>query len=78
MKLAPTTEKVSVKWFVWAQGEKLPKKSGMLGYKGFDAQCSCGYETRTGGGVYSWVKEDIETHKLLEHGYEWLVKGIDY
>lgn len=78
MKLVPTTEKVNVKWFVWAQGEKFAKKTGMVGYKGFDAECSCGYETRTGGGVYTWVKDDIETHKVLEHGYKWQVRGIDY
>ena len=43
MKLVPNQEKVSIKWFVYAGGEKFPKESSMRGYVGYDFECSCGF-----------------------------------
>jgi hypothetical protein len=72
MKLVPTTEKVTIKWFVYSMGTKLSRTSSMRGsWDGYDASCSCGWESKTGAGVKSWVTELVETHKSLEHNYEW-------
>jgi len=71
MKQVPTTEKVQIKWFVYAMGEKFPKQSGMSGFNAFDATCSCGWESRTGGAIYRCVKEEVELHKSIKHNYEW-------
>ena len=69
MKLKATDQKVTIKWFVWSQGEKFARNSTMRGTWGYDAECSCGWDSKTGGGVYSWVKDLVETHKIQEHGY---------
>ena len=67
MKQVPTNERVQIKWFVYSMGEKFPKQSNMSGFNAFDAACSCGWESGTGGGVYKWVKEEVELHKAIAH-----------
>jgi hypothetical protein len=69
MKLIATTEKVQIKWFVWFDGNKYTKKTGMVGYQGYDAKCSCGWESRTGGAFKSCVETDVQVHKMMEHNY---------
>lgn len=71
MKIFPTTEKVQIKWFVWSMGQMLPHDSSMRGNWGWDAKCSCGWETRTGGAIKSNVREKVELHKLMEHNYSY-------
>jgi hypothetical protein len=73
MKLVPTTEKVQIKLFVYSMGEKMPHTSSMRGNWGFDFVCSCGYESKTGGAVRSWINEAIQKHKWLDHDYSWKV-----
>lgn len=73
MKLVATDTKVTIKWFVYAGEEKIARTSSMRGRWGYDAECSCGYETKTGGGVRTWVESMIEDHKRLEHNYTWKV-----
>ena len=58
-----------ISWFVWADGEKIPHTSGMRGTWGHDARCSCGWETRTGGAVKSYVQRLVDDHKFdVAHG----------
>jgi hypothetical protein len=71
MKLVATDTKVTVKWFVWSAGEKMPRTSSMRGTWGYDAECSCGYETKTGGGVRTWVADLMEDHKRTAHNYRY-------
>ncbi len=71
MKLRAAGEKVSIKWFVWSGDVKMPYESSMRGQWGWDATCSCGWETRTGGAVRSWVLQAVQDHKKYEHGYEY-------
>jgi len=71
MKLVATDQEVTIKWFVWSAGEKMRHTKSMRGAWGYDAQCSCGWETKTGGGVRSWIKHEIETHKRFDHNYKW-------
>jgi N6-adenosine-specific RNA methylase IME4 len=72
MKIYPTDQTVSVKWFVWAGNEKVPFESSMRGTWGFDAKCSCGWESRTGGGTRTWLKELVRKHKLQNHNYSYM------
>jgi hypothetical protein len=79
MKLIATDTKVTIKWFVYAGEEKIAHNSTMRGTWGYDAECSCGWKTTTGGAVKSSVREDVELHKTMEHNYTWAMSGnIDY
>ena len=74
MYLVPTDQKVTIKWFVYSMGEKLPRTASMRGsWDGYDFVCSCGYQSKTGGAVKSYVTEMLEKHKRLEHNYEWKI-----
>jgi hypothetical protein len=73
MKLKATTEKVRISWFVIAGGYKIPYNSTMAGTWGFDAKCSCGWETRTGGATRASVEAEVQSHKHADHGYTWKV-----
>jgi hypothetical protein len=69
MKLVATNEKVQIKWFVWTMGEKFPHTANMRGNWGWDAQCSCGWETRSGGATKTCIENDVQIHKMVEHDY---------
>lgn len=69
MKLVATDTKVTIKWFVYAGEEKIRYNSTMRGTWGYDAQCSCGWETKTGGAIKSCVLEDVKWHKIMDHNY---------
>ena len=72
MKLVSTTEKVTIKWFVYSMGHKLPRTASMRGsWDGYDVACSCGWESKTGGAIKSCVTDLMEKHKRIEHDYEW-------
>jgi hypothetical protein len=34
-----------------------------------DAECSCGWATKTGGAIKRSVLADVQMHKRLEHNY---------
>lgn len=71
MKLVATTEKVTIKWFVYVNGEKMPKQAWMTGrFYGYDAECSCGWGTHWGAGIYAGIANEVFRHKWLEHNYE--------
>ena len=69
IKLVPTDTKVTIKWFVWAGNEKIRYNSTMRGTWGYDAECSCGWETKTGGATKSSVEADVQLHKTFDHNY---------
>lgn len=69
MRLVPTNEKVTIKWFwVASDGSKFRNNRGFIG-NAWDATCSCGWESRTGGAIKASVQRDVETHKIVEHNY---------
>lgn len=42
----------------------LPRTSSMVGSSfGWDARCSCGWETHSGGGTQSYIRREIDDHK---------------
>lgn len=71
MKLVPAAEKVTIKWFwVAPNGTKIRNNKGFIS-NAWDATCSCGWESRTGGGIKAWVKREVEDHKYFVHDYQW-------
>jgi hypothetical protein len=77
---APAVTDHKIRWFVYtgarnADGtaEKIRRASTMRGHWrfGYDVECSCGWETRTGGAVRSYIEHEVWSHKY-EHG---LTKG---
>ena len=64
-----TTETVKIKWFVYSGGEKSRRNSTMRGYVAYDAECSCGWESNTGGAVKNDVEYKVFWHKINEHNY---------
>ena len=55
--------KHQIRWFVWAGDEKILRTSTMRGSWGYDAECSCGWQSRTGGALERYVKELVQRHK---------------
>lgn len=53
-----------IRWYVHSGGELIPRESTMRGQWGFEAKCSCGWETKSGGGVESWIDRMIWNHKF--------------
>jgi len=68
-KLVPTDTKVTIKWFVYSGNEKIRYESTMRGTWGYDAECSCGWKTVTGGASRSFVEYEVEFHKRYDHNY---------
>jgi hypothetical protein len=52
-----------VTWWVYAGTERTRHTASMRGQWGYDATCSCGWDSRTGGGVRHYVEECVEDHK---------------
>jgi hypothetical protein len=69
MKLVATDTKVTIKWFVYAGAEKIRYNASMRGTWGFDAECSCGWQSRTGGAIKASVLEEVKWHKIMDHNY---------
>ena len=62
-----TTETVAaehrISWWVWAGDGKIRRAATMRGTWGYDATCSCGWETRTGGALERYIRDQIWAHK---------------
>lgn len=61
-----TTATHRIRWYVYAGSERIPRTASMRGLWGYDVECSCGWETRTGGAVRRYIEEAIWMHKALE------------
>lgn len=60
---APTVRH-RIRWFVYAAPQqRIPHVATMRGQWGYDAVCSCGWDSRTGGGLRRYVTELVEDHK---------------
>ena len=53
-----------ITWWVYAGSERIRRTAQMRGSWGYDATCSCGWDSRTGGGTKRYVAEKVEDHKL--------------
>jgi len=67
-----TAHRISWWAYAWnAEGrtEKLPAKSYMTareGWRAWEASCSCGWQTRTGGAIRAYVQREVHWHKIEE------------
>jgi hypothetical protein len=66
-----TSTKPRITWWVWAwngeRSEKMRHTAAMRGTWGWDASCSCGWETSTGGAIKRCVADEVYFHKLFDH-----------
>jgi len=60
---ADTSTTHRIHWFVYAGDEKIPHTAKMRGAWGYDVECSCGWQTRTGGATRRSVEDEIWLHK---------------
>lgn len=56
-----------IRWFAVTEGRRIPATKNLRGTWGWDATCSCGWDSRTGGAVLRYVREQVSLHKLLNH-----------
>jgi hypothetical protein len=59
--MATTTHRIS--WFVYAGRERIRHTAMMRGTWGYDATCSCGWDSRTGGALRRYVADLVADHK---------------
>ena len=52
-----------IKYWVYAGSELVRHSRQMVGFKGWEASCSCGWKTRSGGALQSWIKREVQWHK---------------
>lgn len=55
-----------IRWYVYTGrgAERIPRSSQMRGWwPGYDVECSCGWQSRTGGGLRRYVTELAAEHK---------------
>ena len=62
--MATANTKHRITWWVYAGGERIRHASTMRGHwPGYDATCSCGWDTRTGGAVRNYIRHEVWFHK---------------
>lgn len=66
--IRPETMKAHrMSWFVYADGQRMPRQSSMRGQWGYDVVCSCGnFETHTGGATKTYIDDEIFAHRFSE------------
>lgn len=65
---AATTAAHRITWWVYTGNgsERIRRTAAMRGqWPGYDVTCSCGWETRTGGAVRSYIASEVHFHKWL-------------
>lgn len=69
MKIVPTNHKAKIKWIaVLSDGSKMRNTKGFIHYA-WEAECSCGWKTNTGGAIKAWIRKEIWDHKYIDHDY---------
>lgn len=61
------TAPAKITWWVYAGRERIRRTSMMRGLWGYDATCTCGWDSRTGGATRRSIVEKIADHKMLDH-----------
>jgi hypothetical protein len=52
-----------IHWFVVLDGKRLPRQATMRGTWGYDATCSCGWDSKVGGGTLRHIRDKVSEHK---------------
>lgn len=53
----------AIRWYVYAGREKIRRTATMRGQWSYDAECSCGWKTSTGGAVKRYIDDEVWMHK---------------
>jgi hypothetical protein len=67
-----TTEQThKIQWWAYARDglggiEKIRRSHSMRGTWGYDVTCSCGWESKTGGAIRSYIEREVWWHKAAE------------
>jgi hypothetical protein len=69
-KIVPNKEKVKIKWIVWHGNQKEYRSKEVMWGQGYDFECSCGYESRSGGAIFTQIQKEVYEHKLYVHDYD--------
>ena len=63
------THKIS--WWVWNDMQTpqvlIRRTRHMIGRWGYEATCTCGWKTRTGGAIKAYIQREIQLHKIIGH-----------
>lgn len=59
----PLNSVPKIKWFAVWGGQRFPRQKGMLG-NSWDATCSCGWDSKSGGAIEASIKRDVANHRL--------------
>lgn len=57
------TARDRISWWVYAGAERVRHTAQMRGTHNYDATCSCGWDSKTGGGLKRYVSELVQAHK---------------
>jgi hypothetical protein len=64
-----------ITWWVWGWGPqgsyKIRHNARMRGTWGWDAECSCGWQSRTGGATRRSVEQYVWNHKFEHNLHPW-------
>lgn len=53
-----------IRWYARLDGDWIPRNRHMQGgLWGWDAKCSCGWQTRTGGAIQERIRDEVAMHK---------------
>lgn len=56
----------TIRWHAYVDGQRTRRTSAMKdGDYAWDATCSCGWDSGTGGATYKSVNDAVQVHKLL-------------
>jgi hypothetical protein len=59
---APSTRH-AIRWWAVIDGERIRRTSTMKDSGNWDATCSCGWDSRTGGALMGYVDKLVQEHK---------------
>ena len=76
-KIVPTKEKVTIKWIVWHGSEKEYRSKEVKWGQGYDFECSCGFQSRTGGAILTQIQKEVYEHKLYVHDYDFDFSNVE-
>lgn len=52
-----------ISWWVYAGRDRIRRTATMRGQWGYDATCTCGWDTQTGGATRGYVTDQVWLHK---------------
>ena len=63
----PSRESINIKWWVVEDGQRFRNQSTLRGKWAYEATCGCGWDSKTGGAVRSYIQQAVSDHKSYDH-----------